>query len=768
MLRSRPLMTLMVVCRVLFSQIEPAAADHTDDQVAQVQAIQHLLASGKIEAAKTVAADAAAAASRTGSDRRTVADALELKREILIAAKEFQNALEPSSEVVAIRKRTAASEPFLYAIALTSHAAVLFGVEQRGAADTALLEARDAFRQAYPGSDIRLAGALESMADQMLIWNRPLLALDLRREGLTVRQSANGSKQKLADVLQSLAMLEMSYASQTDADAHLTSAIQLLEPEAQREQDPARRTLMLGGVSDMLILKAGIAVRAEHMDQALTLVERARHITTQEGEKALGFVLFIAQIKGQIAERTGDRQAAIDRALEAIDIVAQMTGPDALDLMADVTEDAGNAFFNAGNVAEAKNYLELAQQYQGKKGVNTWRIKLKLAEIAERMGAKTASEKLLAQTEQLRHEAMQGAKSNISEVRVFFGTNRAPLKGSPSRFGSEMGSALSFGEALILVPGGPGSKDADFTRGTSATGLLPPTDFERLLALKPVVYPKQKFTEEVASHASRAIVSPKTAIVFIHGFGTPFEFALKRTGQLIRDFGYDGPAFAFSWPSQGKQTPLAYQADHISANGIANRNGNDSLGFLIQFLQAVEDSTHADKIHIVAHSMGNQLLLTALRELQKHGPATLRDKIGELIFASPDVDQKEFQDAVETLSRSHMTLYATKRDKALVASWLGNLFSKRAGSVGWGYLSSGAPVIAKGVDSIDVTDAGPDAFDNNHDNYARNAVIGDDLRQLFLTGLHPPDARNSAVFKRCSAPDGQYWSYGTKTSRDCR
>jgi len=98
-----------------------------------------------------------------------------------------------------------------------------------------------------------------------------------------------------------------------------------------------------------------------------------------------------------------------------------------------------------------------------------------------------------------------------------------------------------------------------------------------------------------------------------------------------------------------------------------------------------------DKIHIVAHSIGNQVLLRALTLSAANGTLELKGKIGELVFASPDVDAGDFGRETERLRAAGMTLYATTQDAALTVSWFANLFSHRAGSVSWGLLSSGMP-----------------------------------------------------------------------------
>jgi len=35
------------------------------------------------------------------------------------------------------------------------------------------------------------------------------------------------------------------------------------------------------------------------------------------------------------------------------------------------------------------------------------------------------------------------------------------------------------------------------------------------------------------------------ALVFVHGYNTSFDNAIRRAGQLAYDLGFDGPVFAF-------------------------------------------------------------------------------------------------------------------------------------------------------------------------------------------------------------------------------
>jgi hypothetical protein len=87
------------------------------------------------------------------------------------------------------------------------------------------------------------------------------------------------------------------------------------------------------------------------------------------------------------------------------------------------------------------------------------------------------------------------------------------------------------------------------------------------------------------------------------------------------------------------------------------------------------------------------------------------------------------------------------------------LFKTRAGYIARGFVSSGVPLIVPGLQSIDVSEAGDDLFKLNHDIYATNPVVSDDLRKLLQSGVRPPNLRSPETLERRTAPSGDYWYY---------
>ena len=122
----------------------------------------------------------------------------------------------------------------------------------------------------------------------------------------------------------------------------------------------------------------------------------------------------------------------------------------------------------------------------------------------------------------------------------------------------------------------------------------------------------------------------KTAVIFIHGFNSSFDDSLFRFAQIIWDGQLrDMIPVLFSWPSNGAVRSYIYDGE----NAI---NSVDALEKLLLFLQT---DCKIDNINIIAHSMGNRVVVPALTELSKHHEI---DPIGELILAAADLNTTEF------------------------------------------------------------------------------------------------------------------------------
>jgi esterase/lipase superfamily enzyme len=233
------------------------------------------------------------------------------------------------------------------------------------------------------------------------------------------------------------------------------------------------------------------------------------------------------------------------------------------------------------------------------------------------------------------------------------------------------------------------------------------------------------------------------ALVFVHGYNTSFDNAIRRAGQLAYDLNFDGPVFVFSWPSRERM--FSYVGDRDSAELSA-----DALRELIETVVA---ETRAKRIHIIAHSMGNVALNAALLTLEPETLAKLN--LGEMVLASPDLDPDLFQRTYKRLQPrgAKATIYAASSDWAL---WSSSWLRDRAQL---GYIPPGGPTrLVAGTDLIDITAVNADVLGLHHDIYASSPAVIADLKRLLKDGQRPPDARTPELLK-VPAAGGVYWRH---------
>lgn len=205
-----------------------------------------------------------------------------------------------------------------------------------------------------------------------------------------------------------------------------------------------------------------------------------------------------------------------------------------------------------------------------------------------------------------------------------------------------------------------------------------------------------------------------------HGYNNDFDAAIKRATQLAFDLQFDGVVIPFTWPSQGEV--LGYMTDGAMAK--------KSAGAFAGFLDQLRDTMPEIKLHLVAHSMGNRVLLSALCAIAKRE----NDKphnFGEVIAAHADVSPEEFE-KLTSCFKSRVrgtTLYINEGDTALSVR-CGWFFHCRAGNQVRGYSAATA---------IDTTQMSKGLFRSltkgfDHDIFVRNPILFGDLHRLVLTG----------------------------------
>jgi len=202
----------------------------------------------------------------------------------------------------------------------------------------------------------------------------------------------------------------------------------------------------------------------------------------------------------------------------------------------------------------------------------------------------------------------------------------------------------------------------------------------------------------VARRATRGLSKnfENEALVFVHGNSTSFDGydntfdnVFFRTARIVYDLNCDRAFCLYSWPTGTGFSGYPYDRE----------SAQQAEPYLKQFLEMVLKETGAKSVSIIAHSMGNQLLLQVLRILDRGNPEVAR--INQIMLVAPDVDRDGFEflaTQIRGVGRG-ITMYASSNDIALGISrrFAGGV--PRAGDVPAGL----GPLVVSGVDTIDVS-----------------------------------------------------------------
>ena len=305
---------------------------------------------------------------------------------------------------------------------------------------------------------------------------------------------------------------------------------------------------------------------------------------------------------------------------------------------------------------------------------------------------------------------------NASIVQVFYATDRASTSApnAPPAFaaGRSTNGALNYGTCDISIP-----KIHKLGKIESPSWLraeFRPDPAKHIIMTSIESEDEDQFFAHVANRVARTITAE--AFVFVHGFNVLFEDAARRTGQIAFDLFFAGAPIFYSWPSNGKvgdytfdETNVAWSAPHLQ-----------------QFLLKLHQFSGAERIHVIAHSMGNRAVCEALKNISFDPASGLH--LHNLILAAPDIDADTFGELAANLRKvsERITLYQSSKDKAIA-------ISKRI----HGNLRAGEPLLViPGVDTIDASSIDTDFL--GHSYFSDKWSLLSDIHALIANDTAPP------------------------------
>jgi esterase/lipase superfamily enzyme len=299
-----------------------------------------------------------------------------------------------------------------------------------------------------------------------------------------------------------------------------------------------------------------------------------------------------------------------------------------------------------------------------------------------------------------------GTRHDAAEISgnptLLVATTRKPVDGARTKpwFGTERAASMMLARAKLVPP-----DEGRFS--LSAVGL---GDWSL-----EAVYPATRLGDLIAPSAER-----RDVLIYVHGFNQTFETAALDAARLSEGIRFRGETMLFAWPSKAKLFDYGYDRESAMWS-------RDALERVLSLLMA---NPGIGRIHVVAHSVGTMLSMEALRQIYARHGLAVTEKIGAVVFASPDIDMDVFSSSVERMPplAPKITVITATNDRALaVAGWLAG-GTTRVGA---------AEQVQLEKLGLRVIDASAQGFGMiNHDLFLSNAQIRTVIRRA-IEGVAP-------------------------------
>ena len=277
-----------------------------------------------------------------------------------------------------------------------------------------------------------------------------------------------------------------------------------------------------------------------------------------------------------------------------------------------------------------------------------------------------------------------------TEIDMLYVTDRRPetTEGGRLTYGIGRSNSVAFGTARIDVTSDVSwdeliidartaqrKKPLELALGlVTELGRAPPTPIpwklvDGLVVSDPDVVATQRQAMEVfhAALVKRlALTDRKEVFLYVHGIQNSFADAVFAMSEIWHFMGREGVPITYTWPAGGGGLLRGYTRDRES--------GEFTTFHLKNLIRLLASFPEVESLHIIAHSRGTDIILTALRELLIEVRASNKNplevlKIQNIVLAAPDLDLSITlqRAAAEHLGSAagRITFYTSPNDKAI-------------------------------------------------------------------------------------------------------
>ena len=234
-----------------------------------------------------------------------------------------------------------------------------------------------------------------------------------------------------------------------------------------------------------------------------------------------------------------------------------------------------------------------------------------------------------------------------------------------------------------------------------------------------------------------ALTPRKDVFLYVHGYHNTFADAAFALAELWHFLGREGLPIIYTWPA-GYPGLFGYTYDRESSEFTVFH-----FKHVVKWLSNLPE---VENIHLIAHSRGTDVAVSALRELileARGGVVDMRQrfKLANVVLAAPDLDLSVVSQRIVAerlgLGIGQTTLYASPDDKAI--GFAERLFASPRGRLGTLDISELTAGEARSVEAntkrITVVNFKGDSDRFGHSYFRTNPAVSSDLVLLLRYGF---------------------------------